>query len=276
METSIQFPSEMLREKWTQKKTKNPKLSIRSWAGRMGIRSHAHLQEMLSGKKPIPKKYIPRFVETLDLNSREGLYLETLIDLDRAKSEEEKAIYLQRITDLFPKKARALNEIEAFHFLRDPLHTILLEMVDLEDFQSDEKWIQSRLYFYRSIKDIRAALDVLLSLKLIEREPNGHIAKKSSHLTNVRDVPRSGVKEYHKRVSELASKAVFNQPVESREFNAYSFNIKESSIPQAKIRIRKFIEAFLQEFESKSGEGEETYQLNVQMFSTTQLKDKRR
>lgn len=48
-----------------------------------------------------------------------------------------------------------------------------------------------------------------------------------------------------------------------------SFNIKKKDLPKIKEYIREFSDQMVQNYEAKSGEGEETYHLNVQFFSLT-------
>lgn len=67
----------------------------------------------------------------------------------------------------------------------------------------------------------------------------------------------------------MAAQAVQSQDVVSREFNSYSFNMKKDALPKAKTMIREFVNEFLSECEAKAGEGDETVQLNLQLFKIT-------
>jgi uncharacterized protein (TIGR02147 family) len=230
--------------------------------------THAPLNLMLSGKRPIPKKYLPSFIKSLDLNAREGLYLETLIEFNQAKSMVEKDMYHARLKELAPSEPVNLVEMETFKFFGDPLHCIILDMTDLKDFSADPKWIQTRLQFKASLKQIEDTIARLICLKLL-KDVNGRLTKTHKHITNRPDVADLGSQQYHKNVSQLAIDLISEQDVSLREFNGYSMNIKKNKISEAKLQIRAFVKDFIQKIEEPSTAGEETYQLNVQFFGVT-------
>ncbi|MGK5086384.1 TIGR02147 family protein [Bdellovibrionota bacterium FG-2] len=258
-----------LRERWEEKRKRNPGFSLRAWSRQMGCESHAPLHLMIAGKRLIPKKYIPFFVSTLKLTPKEGLYFETLVDLSRAKGVEQKTLYLDRLKGLAPQTKVRMHEVDSFRCLGDPLHTILLEMSVLAGFKSDPHWIQSRLSVKTSIPRIQEAIERLLSLGLLKRREDGELIKTNQHLTNRPDVADLGSQEYHRKVSGLAADAVTTQKIEEREFNGYAFNIKKRDLPRAKQMMREFAQKFIQAIEAPSQEGEESYQLNLQFFKLT-------
>lgn len=271
--TNFQHAHEFLRSALETKQTKNSKFSLRSWAKQMGMSSHAPLNLMLSGKRPIPKKYLPSFIKSLGLDAREGLYLETLIEFNQAKSMEEKDMYHARLQELAPQKAVNLIEMETFKYFGDPLHCIILDMTDLADFSIDPKWIQSRLRVRALIRQIEEVTERLIKLGLL-KEVNGRYTKTHQHITNRPDVADLGSQQYHKNVSQMAIDLISEQPVTVREFNGYSLNIKKDKIPEAKLLIRDFIKNFIERIEEPSSAGEETYQLNVQFFGLTKQLNK--
>ncbi len=269
--TNYQKAYEFLKDAFGTKQEKNPQFSLRAWSKQLGMASHAPLNLMLAGKRPIPKKYLPQFIKSLDLKPREGLYLETLIEFNQAKSIVEKEMYFSRLKELAPSEPVNLVEMETFKYLGDPLHCIILDMTDLKDFSTDPKWIQDRLQMKVSLKQIDEVLNRLLTLGLV-KEFKGKMIKTHQHITNRPDVADFGSQQYHKNVSQLAIDLISEQPVLEREFNGYSLNIKKNKIPEAKLLIRAFVKDFIQQIEDPSTTGEETYQLNVQFFGLTKNK----
>ncbi len=134
-------PSQFLNDSWEQKKSKNAHFTIRSWAKQLGVNSHGTLYDIVKGKRHLPKKYFLSVCRSLKLNTKESLYLETMIELKKAKSEKVKVYYKQRLTEISPKKSLNYYEIESFHFLKNPLHMAIIELTTLNDFQSDIDWI---------------------------------------------------------------------------------------------------------------------------------------
>lgn len=263
--------SEFLKDAWQLKKLSNPKFSMRSWAKNLGLEGHAHLQRILAGKAKVSKKYVPNFIKSLNLNTKEGMFLDALIDYERAKTTDEKELHSERLKELSPKNKVTIHELESFRFLKDPMHTLMLEMTDLEDFKYDLRWIQKKIHLKKTLKEISEVINRLITLSLLKED--GEILKKThSHSSNIVDIESKGVQEYHKNVSLLAHDSI-KQAVENREYNAYALNLNPEDIPLAKDMIRGFIKDFMQRFENKPGCGVNTYQLNLQLFELTKRRN---
>lgn len=260
-----QKANEFLRDRWEEKKKKNPSFSLRAWSKKLGFESNAPLSLMMAGKRPVPKKYIPKFIKDLDLSPNEGLYLEALIEANKTKDPVAKEHYLKRMKELSPKKNINFVELDLYNYLQDPIHGVILEAMYLQKFYSDEKWIKKNLCHDRSLKEVKGALERLESLGLIENL-DGVWTRTTNHVTSTRDVPKIALKNFHRNVSEYAAKAVYEQSVDKREYNNYFFNLKPEVIPEAKKEIRQFIKSFLEKYESEPGQGQETYSLNIQLF----------
>lgn len=268
--TNYQNAHDFLRDSWEEKRKKNPSFSLRSWAKQLGMASHAPLNLMLNGKRTISKKHIPALIQSLGLASREGLYLETLIEYNQSKTAAEKQMYFSRLRDLAPTEPLQAEEIESFKFLGDPIHCLILEMTQLRDFRPDPKWIQSRLRMSSTSKQIEEAIERLLNLGLLQKDSKRGYKKTHRFLSSRPDIADLGSQAYHRAVSALAAELVSEIPITDREYNGYTTCIRRESLPRAKKLLREFVQKFLKEVEIAPGEGEDTYQLNLQFFPVTQ------
>lgn len=259
----------LLSDKFAEKKKRNPSFSIRSWASQMGLKSHGALQQMLAGKRPVPKKYIPVMSKSLDLTVGETMYFETLIDFEKAKGQEEKDVYYERLNHLRPQKREVkVLEIENYKYFQNPLHSIIRTLIEREDFKNDLSWIQEVLRFKATQKEISQAIERLIALNLLE-EKNGELKKVHKAVQNQFDIPSSAVQEFHKKMSLVASEEVSLQDVTEREFSSFCFNIKKNQFKKAKEALRELTQNFISEFEAGPNTSNETFHLNVQLFSLT-------
>lgn len=259
-----------LRDSLKAKKRKNPSFSLSAWAKQLGFENSSPLSLTLKGKRSLPKKYLPDVVSSLGLTSEEGLYLEALIDLSKAKTPEQKLFYMRRLEELSPVENFENNTVEEYKYLSDPLHTVLLEMTDLKDFRLDPSWIKDKLNFKTSIEEIQDAIDRLTHLGLLTSSKAPRWIKKThKNLTTENDVADLGTKNYHKHISLLAADQVFRQKLSEREFGSYSFNVREQDLALAKKLIREFLQDFFKQVEAPPEKGEQTYQFNVQLFKMT-------
>ena len=267
---SYSEPHLFLHDAWREKKAKNPSFSMRAWAKRLGFKNNAALSLMLAGKRPIPKKYIPHLATELGLKAKEIQYLDALIDLKSARDPKEREYCLSRLKQVSPESSISYLELEHFKFLGDPLNVCILEMIDLKEFQPDPKWIQKKLLFHADLNRIEEVLDRLMVLELVV-EKDGKLVKQHRHLSTRKDVQDKGKLEFHRNVSLLASEAILNQDPSVREFNSYAMNINRRNLPKAKELLRKFTNEFIKEIEEDPGNGESTYQLNLQFFGVSEL-----
>lgn len=260
--------AKFLEDALEDKKSRNQSFSIRAWANQLGMKSHGPLYAMMKKKRNIPKKFVPLLINNLKLSGKEAKFFELLVDLSRAKGVEEREYYLEKLQALSPKELREVNDIEAYKYITEPLHIIIAEMTELKDFKNSLGWIKSRLRAGINLKEIESIIERLISLGILKKE--GHKLKKQvQHIYTAKEVMNKAVQEYHKRMGMHAIEEISKQDVEKREYNAISFNIHPKDLPKIKEQIREFSDQLVQNFEAKSGKGEETYHLNVQFFSLT-------
>lgn len=261
-------PATFLADSLEEKRLKNPSFSLRSWAIALGMKSHGPLHAMIKGQRSIPKKYIPLLIKSLSQTGNEAKFFELLIDLQKAKTNQEKEYYLEMLKDLSPKKMREVTDIETYKYITEPLHIIISEMTQLKNFKNSLAWIKLRLRAQANLKEIEEIIHRLENLGILE-SIKGKLVKKVAHIYTAKEVMSEAVQLYHKKMGALAIEQISEQAIDAREFNAISFNIKKQDLPKIKKAIREFSDEFVQNFEAKSGEGEETYHLNIQFFSLT-------
>ncbi len=104
-------PEIYLKDMLAAKKERNPQFSLRAWARLLGMKTHTPLQLMLASKRPIPKKYIPLFGKSLNLNEEEVVYLEAMIDNQRARTEADKVAAKTRMLSIQSSKVGEKVEI---------------------------------------------------------------------------------------------------------------------------------------------------------------------
>lgn len=258
---------EFLRSAWEEKRKINPSFSLRAWAKNLGLSSNTTLSLILAGKRKIPAKYIPMFIEKLSLNPIEGQYLENLIAYNQSKDLKLKRFYADRLNALRPKNAKSLLTQQQIEFISNPNHVVLLEAIDLKDFRSNEKWILEHIDEAMEAQDIKEIISRLIELNLIS-DVDGHLTRRTGHLNTTDEIPSAAIKLFHKNNAKRAIVAIDKQDLESRDISGHFFNIEKKNLPEIKQAIRSFVGSLLTEYEAKPGCGDASYQLNIQLFKT--------
>lgn len=262
---------EFLRDSWKAKKKRNPAFSMTAWAKQLGLENSSPLSLAFKGKRALPKKYLPEVVRSLELNGDEGLYLEALVDLSKARTPEQRLFYLKRLNELSPVEGFDNNTVQEYKYLSDPIHTAIIEMTGLKGFRCDPRWIKNKLRFSVTIEEVEEVVNRLVDLNLLKNDPSQKVfIKTHKNLTTEHDVADLATKNYHKNISLFAAEQIFEQSVTEREFGSYTFNLKKNQMPKAKELIREFLNHFFNELEAETNASSDTYQFNVQLFKVTE------
>ncbi len=271
---NYQDPSLFLRDAWNLKKQNNKHFTVRAWSKQLGISGHGSFYQIIRGQRALPKRYVQMISKSLDLNPKESLYLETLVDYHKAKSLSLKSYYQARLKELSPQPALSFHEIETFNYLKNPLNGAIIELTNLKDFKFESLWIKERLQIEASLIEIQRSIDLLLELGLLKQDEKGKIKRYHAHLSTKQDMKNEAVQEYHRNVLGMAQEQIAKQDIKEREYNATAMGIRRKDLPKIKESIRQYVSSFVGEFETPEGEAEEIYQLAVQFFGLTNKKEK--
>lgn len=238
-----------------------PGFSLRSFARLSGL-SASHLSRTLSGQKKLSPTSAHQISAALRHTPSEKSHFLALVELERARTEVQRQELLRALTRRKAAHQPRLVSLETFRVLADWQHFAILALTNTRDFVSDAAWIARRL----RIKPIEArfALDRLLQLGLLRRTPKGVEAVNEAQVTTSDDIASSAIQENHRQQLARAEQALKEQAVAFREFNNITLSMNLRDLPEAKRRIRDFVNQFNREMEKKHGQ--EIFQLNVQLF----------
>jgi uncharacterized protein (TIGR02147 family) len=234
----------------------------------MGLKSHSLLLMLLQGKRPLRVKHASPLARGLELSSAERLYLQALIQFDSAQDLEEKQLCSLWLSDLHPTGLIRTRQLDEFEFISNWIHMAILSLTDSKDFDPAPEAIAKRLGHGVSSQEVRAAIERLKTLKLIEFDESGGFRPSQHQVTTADDVASLGVRKYHKQVMELAAEALETVPLTRREFQSFAISIPDAKVPLAKEMIRKFRSQFAKAMASEAGN--DVFQFNVQFFQLTE------
>ncbi len=266
-----------LRDAWLNKKKHNASFTLRAWARALGMASHAPLQLALEGKRGIPSRYIPKLIKSLELKGAERSYFQTLTDLSRAKSPQERAFHFERLEELSPRGLPGREELTELRFLSNPLDAVVAEMTALRGFKATAEWIQQRLRISATREQISESLARLKKLQVLRISPEGLCLEKSSrHFTTPPDFRHAAIQAFHREGMKISSEALAEVPIEEREYGAYALPVRTRDIPELKAHLRRAIADVIARFEAEThnAQGAEVHLLSLQFCPVTREKTK--
>lgn len=258
-----------LRDHSERLKKQNPKWSFGWWSKRLGLANTGVITNIVNGHRHPGSQILDKLVRDLKMNKPEETYFRNLVLLAKTKENPELSqLVLQKLENSHPTKHFALIEESAFQAVAKPHYYAIREIVNLKNFEKSATWIQDRLRIKVSKPEIKRAIKDLLSLGMLKESTTGKIDYHKGSMRTSTDVASEALRQFHESMISLAEKSIREIKIEERDITGCTFSISKSDLPQIKKEIANFRMRIMNQFE-KLGNGDEVYQLNVQLFPLT-------
>ena len=237
-------------------RVKNPRYSLRAFSKKLDL-SPTALSEVLNGRRPVTRKMTQKVVDRLMLPPAERSRLLALVEKKKSGSSQSGVVEMDRV----------LLESDQYHSIAEWFHYGILSLAETVDFQSEPKWIASRLGITEA--QVKRALERLVRLGAIQLGPQGKINLTGKYYTSSDDVLNLSLRRSHATTLDLARESLENDPIAARDITSITVAIHPSKMNQAKALTRRYQDEMCALFES--GEKTEVYKLAVQFFPLTKV-----
>jgi uncharacterized protein (TIGR02147 family) len=252
---------QILKERFSERCAHNPQYSLRAFARDIKI-APAQLSLVLSGKKGLSAPKARQIAKALGLNENETQVFCSLVDSAHARSKAGKSAAQSRLAQLELPSESVQLQLDAFRTVSDWYHFAILQLMRVDGWHDDPKWIASQLRI--NAHEVPAALERLERLELIRSE-EGRYTPVAETVFTTDGVPSEALRKFHRQVLDKAAAALAEQSLDRRYFNTTVLAIDEADLPKAKARIKALHQEFMNEFSEKSGLNR-VYCLAVQLF----------
>ncbi len=222
-----------LRDLVANLKENSQEFSLRALAKQINV-SPAYLSMVFSGHRSLSAANLENLAGALGLEVSEKSYLEWLLEIGEAKSDEDVLRALKKIQRFQGYRDVNAREIEVYEYLTHWQNVAIREMTALPDFQPDPKWIQKRLKNKVALKDIRESLDFLEKHGFIERDPDGKIQRPSKRIAGKTGVLKPALTKFHRDLLLQAVESLESTPSEERNISAHTAAIPKDKVAEAK------------------------------------------
>lgn len=236
-----------------------PSYSVRAFAKKIGI-SPATLSLMLNGKRAVSYKLARLISDRLQFDPQEQSEIFSNYLTQKTKSREVAA-----------SEAYAQLNNDQYHLLSDWKTFAILNLINCIDFQSDKKWIASRLGVPE--ESVLVVIDRLKRLNMLS-EKNKKLCRTKPKYRTTEDIANLSLQKSHHQTLELAGASLANDPVEDRDFTWVTFAFDSKKMSETKALIRKFQDDLLSIVE-KEAAPQDVYRLSIQLFPLTKSNKKK-
>ena len=256
-----------LRDYYEFKKKTVPAFSLRFFAEKAGLSSHAHLKLTIDGKRNITKNTVVKLIHGLGLENQRAAYFESLVFFNQAQTDADKQVYYAQLLKASPRSKLHKMDKAQFRIFREWHHSVILEMVALKDFRPIPDWISKRLRGLVTPAQVTESLKLLVELGLLVKTANGY-RQRDPLITTDDEVQDLMVKMYHLQMLKLSAGMLSDLPGAQRDISALTFSIRREDFPNLKKHLQLMRKELL-DFSAKSGEAEDVVQVNIQLDPLT-------
>lgn len=259
-----------LRDYYNEKKLVNRNFSYRYFALRAGFSSPVFLKLVIEGKRNLSRMMIPRFSAAIGLNPKQSCYFEHLVLFNQAKTSVEKQEHYAVMVSMAGKVAERRVEIDEYGYFSQWYTPVIRELVCCSSFSGDFEKLAATVVPPIKTKEARASVDLMLRLKLIERNGDGSFRRTSAALHGSAEIAAISIRSFNRQMVERALDAIDNLPANRRHASGVTVGISARTYDV----IEAEIEAFKDRIIAIANNDERTEcvcQLNVQLLPLSKI-----
>lgn len=254
-----------LRDYYNSKKSGIRRFSYRSFSEKAGFTSPNFIKLVIDGKKNLGKESVPKICSAMELKKNEIEYFSYLVFFNQAKTAIDKNYYFGLLSSLrTPKNVQKLDFKQCEYF-NNWYNTIVRELISGKkvtgvDYTTIAQLIQPEIL----PSQVKKSIALLKELSLVTIE-NDTFVQSSPLLETEWEIQSLAIRNYHKKMIELAANSVEDIPVDKRNISGITGKVSQKGYAKVKNRIAEFREELMQIL-SEDEEVDQVYQINFQIF----------
>ncbi len=257
--------------KQTKNETRN--YSYRQLSVDLGFSATNLVHLIVQGKRPVTERAAGKIVDALDLRKDERRYFLALARLTREKASEEIARTFREALEIRSGMITSRLEQDQFSYYSEWYHAVIREMVSLEEFQADARWIAGHVRPAISVKQADESLELLQKLKLIQKDAEtDRFVQTNNIISTGPEVMSLSVQKYHQESIPHGLEAMVTAPPDLRHISALVLSVSAAQFEKIKQEIELFQQRLLElERDRSEGKPDRVVRLNMQLFPSCLL-----
>lgn len=259
-----------LKDRVEYEKNIRPRFSLRMLASEAQL-APGYLPMVLAGSRGISSEVLSKIATILKLTKEEQKFLQGLRTIAESPSQELRLEALEDLQRHRSYRDQNPKELVVHQYLTRWFNVVIREMVQLDGFELDPKWIREKLRVKVPIPEIERALTFLLEQGFIEKQPQNKARVLQRKLECTGNVYRLVLSQFHREMLKLASDALDAVPVDERSITGLTFSIPAERYQE----IFKLLDETLDRIDKISTEAkgsDSVYHVGISFFPLTQRK----
>jgi len=262
-----------LKEAYEARKQESAFFSYRFMAARLEIDA-GQLVKILQGKLHMPERGLPRVAKLFALDGRDADYFLELVAFTKARGRKDTAESFNRLMDLKGLDARTMEDRHAAYYL-DSRHAVIRSLIGIVPFRGDYEALGRMCDPPFSPQAARESVELLESLKLVNRDEKGIWKLGETHVVQGSTVPVHAVRKFQSDVLQLAQRALDEVPPTDREISTQTIAVGAAELPVLRGWVADFWRQ-VQLLAQGSNSPDRICHVGVMMFPVARAKARRR
>lgn len=235
------------------RKSSDADFTFGKWAKEIGLSSVSGLTMVINGQRHAGKSMQKKIVDNLELDIKEADYFIKLVQIQKQAKGDETLMIL--MMDNVNKDNQLEDENRPIQYKWQM--GFLREASKWADFNEDKKWLSSKCRINYGKKDLSQCLEEMKEDKILTYEAP-HSKKLHVNLAyKPKEVDRRYFKHLHKDFLNIVEEA-YGIDAELRMLNYRMLMLKKDDLNAAKIKIRDFMNEFIEEFDQSESDSKES------------------
>jgi uncharacterized protein (TIGR02147 family) len=239
--------------------------SYRAFSKRAGLRSPNHLKRVIDGERPLTAPMAVRYADAMDLVGDAHAYFLDLAAFSRAETVDERNAAYARLASY--RRVREAHRLELAHAAYHASWYVpaIRELAATPGFREDPAWIARTLVPPITRAEASDALDTLLDLGLLTRDPAGRLVHGEAVVTTGAETRGLHIANYHRAMIARAADAIDIVPRGERDISSLTFACTTEDLAEVKRRVAAFRREIIALLADRA-DGDRVVQLNFQLF----------
>lgn len=258
-----------LADYYQYKKETSQYFSYRYFARKIGINSPSFLKNIIDGKRNLTRQMAERFCKALGLTEKEKLYFHNLVLFNQAKTSGEKQVHYTVLRSISGGVKEAVLNTDKFDYFSNWYTPVIRELICIHDFKDNYHLMASMLIPKISVSDAKSAVELLLRLKLVERNESGGYKQTAEAVVADDTVTSLAIRSFTQTMIDHSKLALDTLDKNQRNISGVTLSISSEAYKMINSEITAFKDRvkFIVCHDNASSR---VYQLNISLFPVSE------
>lgn len=259
---------DFLKDYYEFKKQHHNGFSYRVFSKKLGFTSPNFIKLVISGNRNLSLKSAKKISRAFQFDESESHYFHSLLLLSRAKNEKERSLIRKKLNETKMQAHKKILDEKYQKYLSHWYYITIREMTLLKSFQEDGAWIADQLNHKVSATKALTAIDDMLTLGLLKKDPNGRLMVSNKILSTADEAIDVSIKKTHKDLINKAMNSLDHTTPAFRDISSLTIALNQEGFDELKNSLQEFRKKLNLRL-SQCQSPDAVYQINFQAFNLT-------